>query len=99
MLAELRRTLAEPVLGNIMAWMNGLNTLLMTGWFVGLYQTVLGELSGAVFQRARCLTFHLLLLQPNTAAPPWLDFCTQTRTLPCHAGFILCTLRGEVRAL
>lgn len=46
----------------------------MTGWFVGLYQTVLGELRVAVFQRARCLTFHLLLLQPKYSSAAVVGF-------------------------
>lgn len=53
----------------------------MTVWFVGLYQTVLGELSIAVFQRDRCLTFHLLLLQPKYCSATVLWFL-HTNTHP-----------------
>lgn len=70
--------------------MNGFNTLLMTGWFVGLYETVLGEFKhSTISKRPVPLLFISCCFSPNTAVLRWFDSGRRTPTntnTHTHAG-------------
>lgn len=85
-----------------MPWMNGFNTLLMTGWFVGLYVTVLGEFKHSTISKRPlpCFSSPVASAQIQLCSGGLIQGDTQThagtlmQALRCHASFILHALRG-----
>lgn len=97
-------TPTEPYLGvlrNIIPWMNGFNTLLMAGWFVGFYVSVLGEFKHNTVSKRPLACFSspvaLAQIQLCYSSLIWVNMhkCTSSHTgtlmqvLRCQASFIL----------